>query len=199
MRQARRWATGAAGAAAGGFLMAAAAWACVSGPALQLSTIQAKAGQEIGVTGTGFSASSPDATLVRFNGLDGPVLTTVPGPLADGKLDAKVTIPEGTRPGQYVIVVTRQNAQGALTLSPIRAALSVIGEGGTQPVVGAAPSTADSTARVAGLARSDNSISGGTLALIALGVGGVGMFLAGMAALFAGRRGAAPEAARTRS
>jgi len=49
------------------------------------------------------------------------------------------------------------------------------------------------------MARSDNSISGGTLALIALGVGGVGMFLAGTAALFAGRRGSAPEAARVRS
>lgn len=41
---------------------------------------------------------------------------------------------------------------------------------------------------------SNESIGGGTLALIALGVGGIGMFLAGMAALFAGRRGAVPEA-----
>jgi len=199
MRQARRWATEAVGSAAAGFLMAAAAWACVSGPALQLSTLQAKAGQEIGVIGTGFSSTSPDATLVRFNALDGPVLANVPGPLADGRLDTKVTVPEGTKPGQYVLIVTRQNAQGTLSVSPIRAALSVIGEGGTQPVLGAAPSTADSTARVQGMARSDNSISGGTLALIALGVGGVGMFLAGTAALFAGRRGSAPEAARVRS
>ena len=39
----------------------------------------------------------------------------------------------------------------------------------------------------------------GTLALVALGVDGVGMFLAGMAALFAGRRSTAPEAAKAGS
>ena len=57
----------------------------------------------------------------------------------------------------------------------------------------------DQTVRADSLARSDDSISTGTLALVALGVGGVGMFLAGMAALFAGRKSTAPEAAKARS
>jgi hypothetical protein len=66
-------------------------------------------------------------------------------------------------------------------------------------VVGAAAASTDTAARADGLARSHDSISTGTLALVALGVGGVGMFLAGMAALFAGRRSPAPEAAKARS
>jgi len=179
--------------------MAASAWACVSGPVINLSTVNVKAGQEMGITGTGFNATSPDATLVRFNALDGPLLVTVPGPLAGGILDAKVTIPEGTKPGSYILVVSRQNAQGSPTLSPTRALFNVVGDSGTNPVVGAPAASTDNSARVSGLARSDNSISTGTLALVALGVGGVGMFLAGMAALFAGRRTSAPEAAKARS
>lgn len=196
MRHVRKWAMAGMCATAGGVLTASAVWACVSGPVINLSTASPKAGQEISVTGTGFNATSPDATLVRFNALDGPVLTTVPGPLAGGILDAKVMIPEGTKPGSYVLMVTRQNAQGSLTLSPARAVLSVVGDSGTAPVLGAPLATADTAVRTNGLIRSDDSISTGALALVALGVGGVGMFLAGMAALFAGRRSSEPEVAR---
>ena len=58
--------------------MAAAAFACVSGPVVNLSTINAKVGQEVGITGTGFQAANN--AVVRFNALDGPVLTTVNAP-----------------------------------------------------------------------------------------------------------------------
>jgi hypothetical protein len=80
----------------------------------------------------------------------------------------------------------------------VRALLTVTPDGGATPVVGA-PVATQQTGRAAGLVTSDNHISGATLALIGLGVAGVGMFVAGMAALFAGRRGRAPEAARVRS
>ncbi len=197
MRQVRRWAIGGLTTAAAGVLMAAAAWACVSGPVVTLSTISAKAGQEVGITGTGFQAGNQ--AVVRWNALDGPVLATVAPPIASGALDAKFTVPEGTKAGSYVVIVTQNRPDGSLSLSPIRAVMSVTGEAGTAPVLGAPASSADNTARAAALARSDDSVSTGTLALVALGVGGVGMFLAGMAALFAGRRGSAPEAARARS
>jgi hypothetical protein len=201
MSQVRKWVVGAVGTAAGGILMAAAAFACVSGPVVNLSTINAKVGQEVGLTGTGFQAGN--SAVVRFNALDGPVLTTINAPIAangtNGTLDAKFTVPDGTKPGSYVIIVTQQNAAGQLTNAPVRAVFNVIGDGGANPVVGAAPASADNTLRANGLARTDNSVSGGTLALVALGVGGVGMFLAGMAALFAGRRGSSPEAAKARS
>ena len=196
MRSTRKWATAGFGSFGAGMLMAAAAWACVSGPVANLSTINAKAGQEVGITGTGYQTAN--RAEVRFNALDGPVLATVEAPITGGLLDTKFTVPEGTKPGNYVIMVTQTNAAVQLSLSPVRAVLSVTGEAGTQPVVGAPAATADTTARVDGLSRSDESVSTGTLALVALGVGGVGMFLAGMAALFAGRKGSAPEAAKAR-
>ena len=197
MRQVRRWAIGGVATAAAGVFMAAAAWACVSGPVVNLSTINAKAGQEVGITGTGFQAAN--AAQIRWNALDGPVLTTVPAPITGGTLDAKFTVPAGTAPGSYVVIVGQTKADGSMSLSPIRAVMNVTGDAGTNPVVGAPAASTDTAARADGLARSDDSISTGTLALVALGVGGVGMFLAGMAALFAGRKSSAPEAAKARS
>ena len=197
MRSVRRWATAGVGTTAAGILMAAAAWACVSGPIVNLSTISAKAGQEVGITGTGFQTGNQ--AVVRWNALDGPVLTTVPAPIANGNLDAKFTVPEGTKPGSYVVVVSQTKPDGSLTLSPVRAVMTVTGDAGAAPVLGAPAATADTSTRVNGLVHNDDSISTGTLALVALGVGGVGMFLAGMAALFAGRRGSTPAAARARS
>ena len=197
MRQVRRWAIGGVTTAAAGVFMAAAAWACVSGPVVNLSTINAKAGQEVGITGTGFQAANQ--VQIRWNALDGPVLTTVPAPITGGNLDAKFTVPEGTKAGSYVVIVNQTKADGSLSLSPIRAVMNVTGDAGSNPVLGAPAASTDTAARANGLARSDDSISTGTLALVALGVGGVGMFLAGMAALFAGRKSSAPEAAKARS
>ncbi len=197
MRQVRRWAMGGVATAAAAVLMGAAAWACVSGPVVNLSTISAKPGQEVTVTGTGFQTGNQ--AIVRWNALDGPVLATMAPPITGGNLSATFTVPPGTQPGSYVVIVTQTKADGSLSLSPIRAVMSVTGDAGAQPVVGAPAATADNAARSNGLVRDDESISMGTLALVALGVGGVGMFLAGMAALFAGRRGSAPEAAKARS
>ena len=193
----RRWAIGGITTAAAGILMASAAWACVSGPVVNLSTINAKAGQEVGITGTGFQAANQ--AQIRWNALDGPVLTTVPAPITGGTLDAKFTVPEGTKAGSYVVIVTQTKADGSMSLSPIRAVMNVTGDAGANPVVGATTGSTDTALRAEGLARSDESVSMGTLALVALGVGGVGMFLAGMAALFAGRKSTAPEAAKARS
>jgi hypothetical protein len=197
MRQVRRWAIGGLTTAAAGVFMAAAAWACVSGPVVNLSTINAKAGQEVGITGTGFQTTNQ--VQIRWNALDGPVLTTVAAPITNGNLDAKFTVPEGTKAGSYVVIVNQTKADGSLSLSPIRAVMNVTGDAGSNPVLGAPAASSDTAARANGLARSDDSISTGTLALVALGVGGVGMFLAGMAALFAGRRGTAPAATKARS
>jgi hypothetical protein len=192
----RRWAIGGVTTAAAGIMMASAAFACVSGPVVNLSTINAKAGQEVGITGTGFQTAN--AAQIRWNALDGPVLTTVPAPITGGNLAANFTVPQGTKAGSYVVVVTQTKADGSMSLSPIRAVMNVTGDAGANPVLGATASQ-DTAVRADSLARSDDSISTGTLALVALGVGGVGMFLAGMAALFAGRKSAAPEAAKARS
>src|SRR5215212_254559 len=85
MKSVRRWALASVGSAAAGVVMAAAAFACVSGPVVNLSTINAKAGQEVGITGTGFQTTN--AAQIRWNALDGPLLTTVPAPIAGGNMD----------------------------------------------------------------------------------------------------------------
>lgn len=164
-------------------IAASTAWACVSGPVVNLSTVQAKAGEEVTLTGTGFR--QPHDVQVRFNALDGPVLAS-PGKPTGGNITTTFTVPEGTAPGNYVIIVSQTNA-GGLSLSPVRAVLGVVGPSGQTPVLGAASST-DTGDRIEGLVRADNSVSSGTLALVALGVAGMGMFTAGVAALMASRR-----------
>jgi hypothetical protein len=167
----------------------------VSGPAINLSTVNAKPGDQVTVTGTNFSKSDP--VTVRWNALDGPVLATF-APPQSGNVSGVITVPADAKAGNYVLILTQSSADGKLSQQPIRALLTVTPDGAANPVVGASVAQRD-TGRATGLVTTDNSISGTTLALIGLGVAGVGMFVAGMAALFAGRRGRAPEVARARS
>lgn len=191
----RRWAIGGLSAAGAVMVAGAAAWACVSGPAVNLSTVNAKPGQEITVTGTNFSKSDP--VTVRWNALDGPIVGQFGAPQS-GAISGTVTVPADAKAGNYVLILSQSSANGQLSQLPVRALLTVTPDGAASPVVGA-PVATQQTGRATGLATSDNSISGASLALIGLGVAGVGMFVAGMAALFAGRRGRAPEAVRARS
>jgi hypothetical protein len=194
MRSVRKWATAGLGAAAVGVLSAAAAWACVAGPSLFTSTINAKAGEEITVTGVDFNRPQP--VVLRFNAVDGPVLADLGTPRSN-RVEGKVTVPQGTPPGSYVLVATQTGPDGKFTQTPVRAMLNVVGEGA--PVVAANTAGVANEARPTGLVTSDNEISGGTLALVGLGVAGVGMFIAGLAALFAGRRTSTPETAKARN
>ncbi len=179
----RRFAIGALAGAATLALAGSAAWACVSGPVVNLSTISAKAGEQVTLTGTGFR--SPDPVQVRWNALDGPIIAeTKP---ESQLVNATFTVPPGTTPGNYVVIVGQTKA-GQPSLSPIRAVLGVVGPTGTSPVIGA-DTTADASERLPALVQSDNDVSNGTLALVALGVAGIGMFAAGIAALATSRRG----------
>jgi len=180
----KRLLLGGLGSAAVVVLAAASSWACVSGPVVNLSTVQAKPGDVVTITGTGFR--QPDLVQVRWNALDGPVLAELAKP-DNQTISVPFTVPPGTPPGNYVVIVT-QSRDGNVSLSPIRAVLSVVGPTGQAPVLGAAL-TSDSADRAPGLVRSDDSISTGTLALVSLGVAGLGMFAAGVAALAASRRG----------
>jgi hypothetical protein len=191
----RRWATGGMGAVGAVLLATATAWACVSGPAVNLSTVNAKPGQEVQMTGTNFT--KPDPVTVRWNALDGPVLATLPAPNS-GTIAGAFTVPADAKPGNYVLIITQSSADGKLTQMPVRALLTVTPDNGANPILGA-PVAATPDNRPVGLVTSDDSISGLSLLLIGLGVAGVGMFVAGMAALFAGRRAQTPEAARARS
>lgn len=181
----RRYAVGALASIAVVVVAASTAWACVSGPVVNLSTVQAKPGEQVTVTGTGFRQADP--VKIRFNALDGPVLAELAKP-ENQTINASFAVPPGTAPGNYVLIVTQTKADGSLSLSPIRAVLTVVGPSGQVPVVGADPSAAD-VDRLPELVRADDGVSNGTLLLVALGVAGIGMFSAGIAALLASRRG----------
>ena len=190
----RRLAVGGVGIVGIVLLASAAAWACVSGPAVTLSTVNAAPGQEVQLTGTNFR--QPDPATVRWNALDGPVLATLPEP-DDRSIGGSFTVPQDAAPGNYVVIVTQSNDQGELTQMPIRALLTVTPDGAAQPVLGASLSEAG-TERTSGLVTEGESISGSALFLIGLGVAGMGMFVAGVAALLASRRSPTPEPARVR-
>ncbi len=182
----RRFAAGTFAGIAVLAVTASAAWACVSGPVVNLSTIQAKPGEQVTLTGTGFRQADP--VQIRFNALDGPILAELPQP-TNQTVNATFTVPPNTAPGNYVIVVT-QSENGKMTLSPIRAVMTVVGTSGQTPVLGAETNVApDAADRLPTLVQSEDSVSNGTLMLVALGVAGVGMFAAGIAALATTRRG----------
>lgn len=171
-------------------MFAAAAWACIAGPTLEVIPRQASAGSEVTLKGVSYNANP---VAVRFNALDGPVIGTIQptggtGTSSNWNLEGKVTLPADAKPGNYVLIATQPSADGKLTQIPTRALVSVTGT--TAPVVGASL-TAEPTERPVGLVEGDE-VSTGTKVLVGVGVAGVALFLAGVAAMFAGRR---PEAA----
>lgn len=193
MRQSRRFAGATTMAVMAVMLTTAVAWACVAGPSVFTSTVNIKAGEQLGVQGVDFSEEAP--VLVRFDALDGPVLADLGLPEENrGMVSGNVTIPADTEPGDYVLVFTQYGDDGDPIQTPVRALVSVVGEAGAAPVVGPELGVADST-RVAELATEDSSISTSTLVLMAIGVAAVGMLMAGTAAFFASRRESGREAA----
>jgi len=196
----RAWAAVGAAALLSLVVAGATAWACVSGASVSLSTAQAKAGQEVGIRGAGFGKTDP--VVLRFGSLDGPVVATLtPSASAPfgNAISGPFTVPTNTKPGDYVVIATQSSPDGKISNAPVRVLLTVIGEGGSAPVLGAQRAV-DTAARQPGLATTDNSVSVGALALVALGVAGIGMFVAGIAVVASGRRvGGEPTPARQRA
>ncbi len=181
------------GAGVVGVVVAAAAWACVPVATLNLSTAQAKAGQQIAITGNAYNGTKP--AVVHFNALDGPVLGSfTPN---GGRIEGNITVPTGTAPGNYLLIVTQEFTQGVQTWGvPARALLSVVGADGA-PVLGASVgSTVEG--RPVGLETSSTP-SGGSLLLAGVGAAGFALFLAGLAAVAVGRRTDAAVPAKARS
>lgn len=192
----RKWLIGGLGAAAAAVVTTASAWACVSGPSATLNPANAKPGDTVTANMRDFRKADP--VQVRWNDLSAPVLASFDNIGTGAPFSGTFTVPENAKPGNYVVIFSQSAPDGKASQAPVRALLTVTGTGGANPVLGA-PIAPVEAARPAGLLTEDTSVGAGTLALVALGVGGVGMFLAGMAALFAGRRPPATEAARART
>ena len=182
---ARRWMVGALAAGAMVVMAWAPAWACVSGPAVSLSSTTAKPGDTINVTGSGFSAKGSIAA--HWNAINGPVVANLHVPDATGAMGS-FTVPADTQTGTYVIVLLQQSATGQLQNAPIRAVISVSGNG-TAP----AALNPSSAARSDGLVTSKSSVNAAGLALTGIGVAGGVILLAGLGVFVASRRRTEPE------
>ncbi|MGH9124493.1 MAG: hypothetical protein ACRDZ8_07170 [Acidimicrobiales bacterium] len=158
----------------------------------------AQAGQQVTVTGNEFYGSNP--VEIHFNSLNGPVLGSFT-PNSNGGFVGAVTIPSDAPVGPAVLVATEAAATatspsgGSSAGVPTRTVVNVLGPGGSSPV-GVAPSGAS---RPSGVVTQNSSVSTGALVLVALGVLGVAMFIAGGVALMTSdrRRGVTAETVRS--
>lgn len=182
----RRWALAGMGAAAGALLFAAAAWACVPVATLNATPQNVKPGDIVTVTGASYN--SPNPVMLHWGALDGPVVAQLPP--SGGAINGTFTVPADAKPGNYVVVATQEIVPGVQDWGvPSRVLVSVVGA--DKPVVGASPG-AQVTPRPTGFV-SHKSVSGAALLLTGLGAAGLAMFIAGMAALAAGRRSPTPQ------
>lgn len=192
----RRLALGGLGAAAAVVIATASAWACVSGPSVTLTPSSAKPGDTVTATLRDFRKVDP--VQVRWNDLNAPAIAEYASKGNGEPFTGTFTVPSDAKPGPAVVIFSSTSPDGKLSQMPVRALITVTGDNGATPLLGAPIAVTDS-ARPAGLAKDDNAVSAGTLVLVAIGVAGVGMLVAGVAAMMAGRRSSAPQASRVRS
>ena len=191
-RSRAQWAVAAVAAIV--MLVAGAAFACTNLATVNLSSSMGKPGDAITLTGTGFMANAAEMPMdgmvmdmgaggammgdlsvrspvtVRWNGPDGPVLSTAV-PDRSGTISVLFSIPDAPA-GHYTVVAVQKNAHGYDVYgTPARSPLQVLGPG--QP--------AGAGARGGGTAgAAAPSTSPGILALtVGLGVLGVGLLAAG--------------------
>jgi hypothetical protein len=177
-------------------VLSAQAWACVFGPSVFLNTSTVKPGESVQVEGLNFRPDMP--VVARMSTLDGPVLAELGLPEGDRRrVFGPVTIPAGTQPGNYVIVFTQAGTNGAAQV-PTRALVSVVGQGGSAPVLGAPVGVADD-ARAARIETESNSVGARTLLLFGIGGAGIAMFLGGIAAVAGRRTSPVPHAERAKA
>lgn len=165
---------------------------------VQITPSQASPGQEVTVFGPrGYGRTNP--VEIRWDSLNGPVLGSFQ---PNEELYAlwgpgTIRIPEDAKPGVHFLFATQTLTANETHIRgvPARGELTVIGPGGV-PVIGQGDvSPVEQETR--GLVE-DEPVGTGTVLLVALGVAGVGLLIAGGAAALASRRRAAGEPARAR-
>ena len=156
---------------------------------LQVTPAQVKAGDEVTVFGPrGYGRSNP--VEIRAGSIDGPILGTFQ---PNEELYAMwgpgtVRIPENTKPGTFYLYATQTltAAESHLRGVPARGEVTILGSG-TAPVLSKAPEVPLEEQPTVGLLE-EEPVSMGSVLLVALGVAGAGLFVAGMAVAFSSRR-----------
>ena len=165
---------------------------------LQVTPAQVKAGGEVTVFGPrGYGRTNP--VEIRAGSVDGPILGTfTPNEEAYAMWGpGTVKIPENARPGTYALFATQTLAANETHIRgvPARGEVTIVGPAGTAPVLSAAPEIPLDEQPTVGLLE-EEPVSTGSVLLVALGVAGAGLFLAGLAvALSSRRREASPSVA----
>jgi hypothetical protein len=163
---------------------------------LQVTPAEARAGQEVTVFGPrGYGRANP--VEIRGGSIDGPVLGTF---TPNEELYAMwgpgtVRIPENVKPGTYYLFASQTLAANETHIRgvPARGEVKILGVGGP-PVLGAAPVPGLEDQPAVGLLE-EEPVSTGSVLLVALGVAGAGLFLAGVGAAIASRRRSADPVA----
>ncbi|MGH9223812.1 MAG: hypothetical protein ACRD2W_08525 [Acidimicrobiales bacterium] len=166
---------------------------------MQVTPSTAKPGEAVTVFGPrGYGATNP--VQVRWDKVDGPVLgefrTRETGFAMWGP--ETITIPADAKAGIHSLWVT-QKLEPSETIQrgiPVQTVIQIADANGAVPVVGE-PLTPQVESRPGDFVEKD-SVSPATLLFVALGAGGVALFVAGTSAVTASRRrtGAVAEAAK---
>lgn len=136
----------------------------------------------------GYGRANP--VEIRAGSIDGPILGTFQ---PNEELYAMwgpgtVRIPENTPPGTFYLYATQTltPAETHIRGVPARGEVTIVGPGGA-PVLSQAPEVPLDEQPTVGLLE-DEPVSAGSVALVALGVAGAGLFIAGLAVAFSSRR-----------
>jgi hypothetical protein len=156
---------------------------------LQVSPAQVKAGEEVTVFGPrGYGRTNP--VEIRAGSINGPILGTFQ---PNEELYAMwgpgtVRIPENTPPGTFYLYATQTLAANETHIRgvPARGEVTILGAGGA-PVLSKAPEVPLDEQPTVGLLE-EEAVSAGSVVLVALGVAGAGLFIAGLAVAFSSRR-----------
>ena len=156
---------------------------------LQVTPSQARAGEEVTVFGPrGYGRTNP--VEIRGGSVDGPVLGTFqPNEEAYAMWGpGTVRLPDDVKPGSYFLFATQTLAPNETHIRgvPARGQVTVLGAGGP-PVLSEAPTPGLDDQPVVGLLE-EKPVSTGAILLVALGVAGAGLFVAGAAAAISSRR-----------
>jgi hypothetical protein len=165
---------------------------------LQVTPAQVQAGQEVTVFGPrGYGRTNP--VEIRAGSVDGPVLGTF---TPNDELYAMwgpgtVRIPENAQPGAYYLYATQTLAANESHIRgvPARGEVIILGAGGA-PVLSGPPEVPLDQQPTVGILE-EEPVGLGSVFLVALGVAGTGLFIAGLVVAFSSRRrDATPSAAR---
>jgi hypothetical protein len=176
-------------------LQASSGWACASLATVEAMPNVVRPGQEVPWRGTFFIKDEP--VELRWNALDGPLLSTATPPGPDNGLhgnwrfvDGTFTVPADARPGTYILIATQKAVKGSQTWGVPARGLIHVSDG--SPVLGQTPGPV-AEQRPVDLV-SGESFGAGDFVLAAMGAGGVALLLAGLAVVVtAGRRSDAPR------